>query len=150
MKNNLTTTNEFTSFVLEIKTKVIQSQRKAIQSINGELVMLYWEIGNSIIANQSKKGWGAKNIDNLSSELKKSFPNMSGFSSRNLKYMRQFADIYPDKKFVQEVLAQLSWYNNLTIVQKVKDENLRNWYIHKNIENGWSKIMFNFECLILN
>lgn len=103
------------------------------------MVILYWEIGNSIIDNQSKKGWRAKIIENLSTELKKSFPNMSGFSSRNLKYMRQFADIYPDKRFVQEVLAQLSWYNNLTIMQKVKDENVRNWYIHKNIENSWSQ-----------
>ncbi len=130
---------DFNSFVKELKQKILLSQQQAIKAVNYELVLLYWDIGNSIIQNQKQQGWGAKIVENLSSELKKSFPNMSGFSSRNLKYMRQFADTYQDKTFVQEVLAQLSWYNNLTIMQKIKDESIRNWYIYKNIENGWSQ-----------
>lgn len=130
---------DFNSFVKELKQKILLSQQQAIKAVNYELVLLYWDIGNSIILNQKQQGWGAKIVENLSSELKKSFPNMSGFSSRNLKYMRQFADTYQDKTFVQEVLAQLSWYNNLTIMQKIKDESIRNWYIYKNIENGWSQ-----------
>lgn len=111
---------DFNSFVKELKQKILLSQKQAIKAVNYELVLLYWDIGNSIILNQKQQGWGAKIVENLSSELKKSFPNMSGFSSRNLKYMRQFADTYQDKTFVQEVLAQLSWYNNLTIMQKLK------------------------------
>lgn len=130
---------DFNSFVKELKQKIFLSQQQAIKAVNYELVLLYWDIGNSILQNQKQQGWGAKIVENLSSELKKSFPNMSGFSSRNLKYMRQFADTYQDKTFVQEVLAQLSWYNNLTIMQKIKDESIRNWYIYKNIENGWSQ-----------
>ena len=130
---------DFNSFVKELKQKILLSQQQAIKAVNYELVLLYWDIGNFIIQNQKQQGWGAKIVENLSSELKKSFPNMSGFSSRNLKYMRQFADTYQDKTFVQEVLAQLSWYNNLTIMQKIKDESIRNWYIYKNIENGWSQ-----------
>lgn len=130
---------DFNSFVKELKQKILLSQQQAIKAVNYELVLLYWDIGNSIIINQKQQGWGAKIVENLSSELKKSFPNMSGFSIRNLKYMRQFADTYQDKTFVQEVLAQLSWYNNLTIMQKIKDESIRNWYIYKNIENGWSQ-----------
>lgn len=130
---------DFNSFVKELKQKILLSQQQAIKAVNYELVLLYWDIGNSIIQNQKQQGWGAKIVENLSSELKKSFPNMSGFSIRNLKYMRQFADTYQDKTFVQEVLAQLSWYNNLTIMQKIKDESIRNWYIYKNIENGWSQ-----------
>jgi predicted nuclease of restriction endonuclease-like (RecB) superfamily len=101
--------------------------------------VLYWEIGNTILQNQSQKGWGAKIIDSLSNDLRKSFPKMKGFSIRNLKYMRQFAVTYPDKTFVQEVLAQLSWYHNITLIQKIKDENIRKWYIGKTIENGWSQ-----------
>ena len=130
---------DFNSFVKELKQKIFLSQQQAIKAVNYELVLLYWDIGNSILQNQKQQGWGAKIVENLSSVLKKSFPNMSGFSSRNLKYMRQFADTYQDKTFVQEVLAQLSWYNNLTIMQKIKDESIRNWYIYKNIENGWSQ-----------
>ena len=96
---------DFNSFVKELKQKILLSQQQAIKAVNYELVLLYWDIGNSIILNQKQQGWGAKIVENLSSELKKSFPNMSGFSSRNLKYMRQFADTYQDKTFVQEVLA---------------------------------------------
>jgi len=138
LKNEINN-SQFNTFIKDIKQKVLVSQQKAIQSVNYELVVLYWEIGRSILENQTKQGWGAKIIESLSKELQNAFPNMKGFSSRNLKYMRQFADTYPNKSFVQEVLAQLSWYNNLTIMQKVKDENLRDWYIHKNIENGWSQ-----------
>lgn len=130
---------DYQSIFLELKKKVLVSQSKAIQVVNKELVLLYWEIGNTILQNQSQKGWGAKIIDNLSQDFKKSFPQMKGFSIRNLKYMRQFASSYPNIQIVQEVLAQLSWYHNITLIQKIKDEKIRQWYIDKTIENGWSQ-----------
>jgi predicted nuclease of restriction endonuclease-like (RecB) superfamily len=130
---------DFLSFVNEIKNKVSIAQQKAILAVNSELVNLYWEIGSEILQNQSNKGWGSKIIDSLSNELHEHFPSMKGFSVRNLKYMRQFASVYAEKQFVQEVLAQLSWYNNLTLMQKVKDDEIRSWYIVKSIENGWSQ-----------
>lgn len=142
MKNNSTLSLEqqdFISFFNEIKNKVLTAQQKAILAVNAELVILYWEIGNGILQNQTREGWGSKIIDSLSKELCSNFPLMKGFSVRNLKYMRQFASIYTDKQFVQEVLAQLSWYNNLTLMQKVKDDEVRKWYIVKSIENGWSQ-----------
>lgn len=129
----------YTNIFEELKQKVLLSQYKAVKVVNKELVMLYWEIGSIILKNQSQKGWGAKIIDTLSKDLKKSFPTMKGFSIRNLKYMRQFASSYPDIIIVQELLAQLSWYHNLTIMQKLKDDNIRQWYVHKTIENGWSQ-----------
>lgn len=130
---------EYTSIFSELKEKVLYVQKRAIISVNKELVLLYWEIGNIILKNQSKQGWGSKIIDSLSKDLKKTFPDMKGFSVRNLKYMRQFAVTYPDISIVQELLAQLSWYHNLTLIQKVKDSNIRQWYIVKTIENGWSQ-----------
>jgi len=99
----------------------------------------YWDIGRQILARQDKEGWGAKIIDRLAADLKKSFPDMKGFSSRNLKYMRKFAENYPDRKFVQEVLAQITWYHNITLLEKVKIPIEREWYIHETIENGWSR-----------
>jgi predicted nuclease of restriction endonuclease-like (RecB) superfamily len=129
----------YASLFSQLKEKVFYSQQKAIRSVNKELVLLYWEIGNIILENQSQKGWGSKIIDSLSYDLKKTFPDMKGFSVRNLKYMRQFAATYTDNTIVQELLAQLSWYHNLTIIQKVKDEDVRNWYVYKTIENGWSQ-----------
>jgi len=129
MKNNVTLNmdkQDFISFFDEIKNKVFTAQQKAILAVNSELVILYWEIGNGILQNQIREGWGSKVIDSLSKKLNQTFPLMKGFSVRNLKYMRQFASIYADKQFVQEVLAQLSWYNNLTLMQKVKDDEVRN------------------------
>ncbi len=128
-KVNNISSQDFKSFVADIKEKVLSSQQKAIQSVNMELVVLYWEVGSVILQHQSKQGWGAKIIDSLSVDLRGTFPNMKGFSVRNLKYMRQFASSYSDIVFVQEVLAQISWYQNIVLIQKVKDENIRKWYI---------------------
>ncbi len=130
---------DYKSIFLDLKEKVLVSQQKAIQSVNRELVVLYWEVGNVILQHQSKKGWGAKIIDALSEDLRKTFPNIKGFSVRNLKYMRQFASNYTDVVFVQEVLAQMSWYHNITLIQKIKGEDARKWYTSKSIENGWSQ-----------
>lgn len=129
----------YRSIFSDLKEKILYAQTKAVQSVNKELVLLYWEIGNTILRNQTQQGWGAKIIDSLSNDLKEAFPNMKGFSVRNLKYMRQFASTYPNVSIVQEILAQLSWYHNLTLIQKIKDDTIRKWYISKTIENGWSQ-----------
>ncbi len=115
---------EYNSFFIDVKTKVQKSQQRAIQAVNYELVLLYWEIGSIILKKEAEKGWGGKVIDLLSSDLKKTFPSMKGFSIRNLKYMRQFAQTYPNVNFVQETLAQLNWYINITIMQKIKEANI--------------------------
>ena len=101
----------YTSLFSQLKEKILSSQQKAVQSVNKELVVLYWEIGNSILENQSQKGWGSKVIDSLSNDLQNTFPKM-----------RQFASSYQDITIVQELLAQLSWYHNFTIIQKVKEK----------------------------
>jgi predicted nuclease of restriction endonuclease-like (RecB) superfamily len=74
-------------------------------SVNRELVVLYWSIGRDILSRQENEGWGAKIIDRLSEDLAKAFPEMRGFRARNLKYMRAFAEAYPDQEFVQQVVA---------------------------------------------
>ena len=80
-------------------------------AVNRELVLLYWQIGRDILARQASQGWGAKVIERLSHDLRTAFPQMKGFSPRNLKYMRAFAQAWPDAEFVQAVLAQLPWYH---------------------------------------
>jgi predicted nuclease of restriction endonuclease-like (RecB) superfamily len=79
--------------------------------VNWELVLLYWQIGREILIRQQQQGWGAKVIDKLAKDLRKEFPEMKGFSPRNLKYMRAFAETYPDEQIVQEALAQITWYH---------------------------------------
>jgi predicted nuclease of restriction endonuclease-like (RecB) superfamily len=78
-------------------------------------------------------------IDQLAADLRSSFPEMSGFSPRNLKYMRAFAEAWPDEDFVQQVAAQLPWFHNCTILDKLKNLAERIWYAQQTIENGWSR-----------
>ncbi|WP_197053944.1 PDDEXK nuclease domain-containing protein [Cetobacterium sp. ZWU0022] len=128
---------EYISLLEELKNKIKISQNRAILSVNKELIFLYYEIGKIILKNQSQKGWGSKIIENLAEDLRKEFPNMKGLSLRNLRYMRLFAESY-SAEIMQEILAQLSWYHNQALLDKVPLEK-REWYAKKAIENGWSR-----------
>ncbi len=84
----------YDDFLLDLKERIRAAQIRAILSVNRELVLLYWQIGRDIVERQSRQGWGAKVIDKLSADLKASFPDMQGFSPRNLKYMKALAEAY--------------------------------------------------------
>lgn len=130
---------EYQLWISNLKTRILEVRYKTLQQVNQELIMLYWDIGHSILEQQNQYSWGAKIIDNLATDLKTLFPDMKGFSIRNLKYMRAFSDAWKEKQFVQEVLAQISWYHNLTLLDKVKHNEIRVWYCQQAIENGWSR-----------
>lgn len=123
----------------DLKNRIRTSQLRAGLAVNKELVLLYWDIGRQILQRQQHEGWGAKVIDRLAHDLNREFPEMKGFSPRNLKYMRAFAAAYQNEAFVQEVLAQITWYHNITLIDKVKNSSEREWYIYQTIENGWSR-----------
>ena len=108
-------------------------------SVNRELVLLYWHIGREILARQAEQGWGAKVIERLAQDLRKAFPDMKGFSPRNLKYMRAFADAWNDAGFVQAALAQLPWYHHLALLDKLSNTESRRWYAAQAIEHNWSR-----------
>ena len=127
--------NEYLDLVQTIKQEIQQAQYKATLSVNKELIMLYYNIGKII---NEHKSWGNKFIENLAADIKLSFPNAKGYSVRNLKYMSKFASTYPDEQFVQTVSAQIPWSHNVAILDKVKGEKQREWYIRKTAENGWS------------
>ncbi len=100
---------------------------------------MYWQIGRDIVDRQHEQGWGSKVIDRLAHDLRTAFPHMKGFSARNLKYMRAFATAWPDTEFVQAVLAQLPWYHQLALLDKLDNQKARCWYAAKAIENNWSR-----------
>ena len=139
MKSESIITPEYQQFVEQLKTDIRTAQIKAALSVNRELVLLYWRIGKRILKKQAELGWGAKVVEQISRDLRVEFPAMKGFSPRNLKYMRSFADNYPDEQFVQQVAAQIPWFHNCVLLDKVKDTNEREFYIRKTIENGWSR-----------
>ena len=129
----------YTELLEDLKTRIRKAQIKAALAANRELVLLYWQIGREIIKRQREEGWGAKVIDRLAQDLQREFPEMKGLSSRNLKYMRAFAEAYPDERFVQQVVAQIPWGHNCVLLDKVKDPTERAWYIQQTIEHGWSR-----------
>ena len=131
--------SDYPEILEEIKARVRSARIKASLSVNCELVTLYWEIGRLILRRQEAEGWGTRVIDRLSADLRREFPDMKGFSSRNLKYMRKFGEAYRSEEFVQEVLAQITWYHNITLLEKVKDHAQREWYVQATVAHGWSR-----------
>jgi len=123
----------------DLKARIQSAQVRAALSVNRELVLLYWQIGKAILVRQEEEGWGAKVIARLSRDLSREFPEMKGFSTRNLKYMRAFAAVHPDCTFVQQVAAQIPWFHNCVILDKLSDMEEREWYIHQTIQQGWSR-----------
>lgn len=119
--------NGYKEFLEEIKGRVREAQIRASLSVNKELVFLYWSIGKSILDKQAVEGWGSKIIERMARDLTSDFPGVSGFSVRNLKYMRKFAEVYPDSRIVQTLLAQLPWWHNILLLEKLKDPLIREW-----------------------
>lgn len=109
----------YADWLAALKARVHSAQQRATLAVNRELVLLYWQIGRDILIRQAEQGWGTKVIDRLASDLRAAFPEMKGFSPRNLKYMCAFAQAWPDEPFVQEVLARLPWYHHLTLLEKL-------------------------------
>lgn len=132
----LMNSNEYLDVVQSIKQEIQHAQYKAALSVNKELIVLYHNIGQLI---NEHKSWGNKFIDNLAADIKLLFPNSKGYSVRNLKYMAKFAATYPDEKFVQQAVAQIPWGHIVVLLDKLSDDAIRNWYIQKTAENGWSR-----------
>ncbi|MFK7864209.1 MAG: YhcG family protein [Pseudohongiellaceae bacterium] len=122
-----------------LKQRIKSVQVRAAIAVNAELIRLYWQIGQEIIAKQKEEGWGSKVIVQLSRDLKREFPKMSGFSQTNLKYMRTFAEAWPDWAIGQQLVDQIPWSHNMVILQQIKEPEVRIWYIKKTIENAWSR-----------
>lgn len=123
----------------DLKGRIHAAQQRAALAVNAELVQLYWQIGRDILDRQAEQGWGAKVIDRLAHDLRNTFPGMRGFSPRNLKYMRAFAQAWPDESFVQGPLARLPWYHQLALLEKLQTAEERSWYAAKSIEHNWSR-----------
>lgn len=140
-----------------LKEKIRLARQNTIITVNYEMLMLYWETGNTILQEQKQEGWGKKVISRLAKDLKAAFPDMKGLSERNLVYMQTFAGAWPhfpvaqvplaqlhgSKKektiITQAPLAQITWYHHITLLDKIKDQQTRLFYLTKTIDNGWSR-----------
>ncbi len=129
----------YAELLTDLKERIETAQLRASRSVNRELVLLYWQIGRDILTRQERESWGTKVIDRLAADLKRAFPDTRGFSPRNLKYMRAFAETWPDEAIVQQLVAQIPWGHNVRILDYVKDPSRREWYVRATLQYGWSR-----------
>ena len=115
------------AWLIELKARIHSAQLRASVALNNELIQLYWQIGVDILQRQGDEGWGSRVIDRLSRDLRTTFPEMRGFSPRNLKYMRAFAAAWPDLEFVQQAAAQLPWSHHCILLDKLSSAEERRW-----------------------
>ena len=123
----------------DLKQQIRSAQIRAALSVNRELIHLYWRIGQVLVERQKNARWGAKVLDQLSADLRQEFPDMKGFSTTNLKYMRSFAAAYPDLQIGQQSVDQLPWGHLVSLLNTVKDPAQREWYARATIQHGWSR-----------
>lgn len=153
--------SNYAAVLSELKERIKNARVRSVLSVNKELLQTYWDIGKTIAQQENAEGWGAGIVKSLSRDLRMEFPDMQGISPRNLRYMRDFALAYPNfpnlqaplaqlprsvyssenqsPTILQAPLAKLSWYHHLTLLDKVKEPGVRQFYITKTIENGWSR-----------
>jgi predicted nuclease of restriction endonuclease-like (RecB) superfamily len=129
----------YRDLLASLKNQIRTARVRAALAVNRELVLLYWQIGKEILTRQQQEGWGTRIIDRLAADLRAEFPDMHGLSPRNLKYMKAFAEAWPEFLIVQQVVAQLPWGHNVRLLDYVKHPVERLWYIRQAIQNGWSR-----------
>jgi predicted nuclease of restriction endonuclease-like (RecB) superfamily len=112
---------------------------RAFATINNELVLTYWAIGRDLLARESAEGWGAKVVARLAADLKERFPDTRGFSPRNLRYMKTFAEAWPDLTMLQTPSATLPWSHHVALLEKLDAPEIRLWYAESAIKEGWSR-----------
>ena len=135
----------YAEWLADLKGRIRAAQQRAARAVDTELIVLYWQIGRDILERQAAQGWGTKVVDRLSHDLRKAFPNTTGFSPRSLKYMRAFAEAWPDVEFVQQVAARVPWGHNMVLLDRVKTQPERVAYLQAALEHGWSRNVFEIQ-----
>ena len=130
---------EYALLLAEVKERVRSAQYTALRAVNTELVGLYWDIGRMIVDRQTDAEHGSAIAEQLAYDLRAEFPGISGFSRRNVFYMREFYLLYRDDERVQPLVAQIGWTHNLVIFQRCKEPLEREFYIRMTRKFGWSK-----------
>lgn len=122
-----------------MKARIHAAQQRAALAVNRELLALYWQLGRDILERQTAGSWGDGILDQVSTDLRAAFPDMKGFSRSNLKYMRAFAEAWPEGDFGQQPVGQLPWGHNLVLLTKLKDREARLVYAGRALGHGWSR-----------
>ena len=158
---NIDTTENYKTFITDIKSKITLSQIKIASTVNSALLVFYWELGEMISLKQKETQWGSKFIEQMANDLKKEFPSLKGFSRTNLFYIKKFYEFYSvdlvqlnsglnqndgKNQIVQRrvgqidnIIFQIPWRHNIEILNKTKTIEEAIYYIKQTIINSWSK-----------
>ncbi len=164
---------DYKNWLIDLKSKIKNRQIKAAIKVNNELINLYWEIGAMIVEKQEKAKWGSGLIEQIAKDLRREFPNLTGFSRANLYSMKQFYSFYnqEDKIVYQlggqlennkneilhqlgakldntnslQILTQIPWRHNVVIIQKIKNIKEALFYVAETIENNWSRSILEYQ-----
>ena len=152
MKKELKTTKEsihldqhYKHFLSGIKERLQTAQIRAALTANSELIQFYWELGADLIKKQKSHQWGSGFLEQFSHDMRQAFPEMQGFSVRNLQRIKQFAQLYPDLLITPQAVAQLPWGHVSLLIHAVKDKLIREWYAQQTIKNGWSRAVLEMQ-----
>lgn len=152
MMNEITQFSEYKDWLSNLKQEIKQRQSKAVLAINSELIMLYWDLGRQILEKQKNNDWGSKFMELLSKDLLAEFPDMKGFSKRNLELIRQWFLYYntenksvPIAKQLVSQLALIPWGHHILIIQRTKNTHESLFYISKTVENNWSRSVLEYQ-----
>lgn len=143
--NPLALPSDYSQWLASLKQRIQGARQKALLAANAEQIRLYHDIGREILDRQSRQQWGAKVIDRLSADLRDAFPDMKGLSVSNLKYMRCFASECPSRQFGQQSADQLPWFHIVTLITKLDDPSLREWYAREATAQSWPRDTLNIQ-----
>ena len=136
---------DYGQWLASLKQRIQGARKRALLAANAEQIRPYHDIGRDILERQSRQRWGAKVIDRLSADLRAAFPDMRGLSGSNLKYMRFFASDRPNRQFGQQSADQLPWFHIVTLISKLRDPALREWYAREAIAQSWPRETLNIQ-----
>jgi len=148
---NINTTNEYKTFITDIKSKINYTQVKIASTVNSALILFYWELGEMISTKQKETRWGSKFIEQIANDLKKEFPSLKGFSRTNLFYIKKFYEFYSvdlvqhSVGLIESIIFKIPWRHNIEILNKCKNIDEAIYYIKQTIVNNW-----NSDTLALN
>jgi predicted nuclease of restriction endonuclease-like (RecB) superfamily len=129
----------YQDFLHNVKALIRQSRIGAARSVNRELIKLYWLFGQYIVEQQEILGWGKAVVERLSTDLKKDFPDLKGFSPQNLWLIRQFYVEYQNASDLQQLVGEIPWGHNILIMQRIKGESARRYYLDAVARLGWTR-----------
>ena len=163
-RDGMTADKEYVEWLSEVKTRFRQCQIKAAIRVNTTMLELYWSIGRDLVALRAEERWGAGVVKQFALDMRQAFPDATGFSHTNVKYMKQWYSFYFEQFAkshqvdgqltatgksqqvggqleIPEVLGQVPWGHHIQIISKCKSINEAFFYINKITTEGWSRAL---------